>query len=104
MNDDLLELLKNLPAAFGRPEVRKLLPGVIAPGTLANLDSKGEGPPRINLSANRVVYERASFVKWLIERAQKARANAPKFDRASKSRVRKGNSERGGTWTSGSKV
>lgn len=57
-------LEKSLPVVFGRSAVLQLMPGVIAPGTLANLDSKHQGPP-CHKARGKVLYEKASFLAWL---------------------------------------
>ncbi|WP_294447912.1 hypothetical protein [uncultured Mailhella sp.] len=57
-------LSKSLPAAFGRSAIPQLLPGIIAPGTLANLASQKKGPP-CTLARGKVLYERESFLAWL---------------------------------------
>ncbi len=59
-------LEKSLPAVFGRSAVLQFLPGVIAPGTLANLDSQKAGPP-CHRARGKVIYEKASFLAWLAE-------------------------------------
>lgn len=55
---------KTLPAAFGRSAIPQLLPGIIAPGTLANLASQKKGPP-CTFARGKVLYERDSFLAWL---------------------------------------
>ncbi|MGO9016910.1 MAG: helix-turn-helix transcriptional regulator [Syntrophobacteraceae bacterium] len=72
---DLAELEKELPVIFGRAEIRRLLGGVLSPGYLANLDSKGEGPPRIRIGARRVGYPRGPFIAWLKARSQAITSN-----------------------------
>jgi hypothetical protein len=67
---DLKELEKELPVIFGRTEIRRLLGGVLSPGHLANLDSRGEGPPRIRIGARRVGYQRGPFIEWLKARTE----------------------------------
>ena len=66
----LLEIIsslkKSLPSVFGRSAVRDLMPGIIAPGTLANLDSKHQGPPCYR-ARGKVIYEREAFLMWLEE-------------------------------------
>ena len=53
-------LAKTLPAAFGR----SAMPGIISPGTLANLASQKQGPP-CTFARGKVLYERDSFLAWL---------------------------------------
>ena len=65
MDSNILKSLeKSLPSVFGRSAVKKLMPGVIAPGTLANLDSQHQGPP-CHRARGKVIYEKASFLAWL---------------------------------------
>ena len=56
---------KTLPAAFGRQAVDKLMPGVIASKTLANLQSQGIGPPCQKIGHKKSIYEKTSYLKWL---------------------------------------
>jgi len=65
---DLREkLLSTLPPIFSRQTASKAIGGLLAPRTLANLDSLGQGPERVQLG-RRVGYERDNFVAWLLER------------------------------------
>ena len=64
------QILKNLPVAFGRPAINRLLPGIIDAKTLANHDSAGTGPPHFK-RGRRVFYERDSFLEWLLADAKK---------------------------------
>lgn len=65
---DIIEQLRQqLPVAFGRTEVEKLLPGFISSKTLANLSSYGEGPPYYH-HGRKVVYEKEGFLNWLSKR------------------------------------
>ena len=57
-------LSKSLPAVFGRSAIPMLMPGVISPGTLANLASQKKGPP-CTVARGKVLYERESFLAWL---------------------------------------
>ncbi|ABB40197.1 hypothetical protein Dde_3403 [Oleidesulfovibrio alaskensis G20] len=57
-------LSRELPPVFCRKDVPKLLGNIIAAGTLANIDSRKQGPPRIKLKRN-TAYERTSFLIWL---------------------------------------
>lgn len=59
------ELEQSLPAVFARKHVKKLLGGLISPGTLANLDSMGLGPSVKVRVGKHVGYERSSFIQWL---------------------------------------
>jgi len=62
---DILE--KTLPPVFGRPAVGDLLPGVLSGKTLANLESKGEGPPCYK-AGSRTFYEKDTFIPWFLQR------------------------------------
>lgn len=67
MDSNILKSLeKSLPAVFGRSAVLQLMPGVIAPGTLANLDSQRAGPP-CHKARGKVIYEKVTFLAWLAE-------------------------------------
>jgi len=60
----LVDRLRNeLPPIFTRKIAAKHLGGVIARGTLANLDSKGIGPGGVKGGKHRI-YERDSFLAW----------------------------------------
>ena len=68
----ILELEQTLPAVISRAKVSTLLGGLISSGRMANLDSEGRGPRRINLGRN-VGYLRADFIAWMQAReAEKA--------------------------------
>lgn len=56
-----------LPAAFARSEVPKLIPG-ISKGALANADCLGAGPAGRFKVGRRVYYERDAFIEWLQSR------------------------------------
>ena len=67
-NFDFIEKLKKeLPIAFARKEIDRLLPGVISPKTLANLSSQGVGPPSYH-QGRTVIYNRDTFLNWLSKR------------------------------------
>lgn len=67
---DYDELLSILPPIFPRKDIERLLGNCISRGHLANLDWKGEGPPRIQIGRH-VGYLRGPFVEWLKERHNK---------------------------------
>ncbi len=67
----ILALEKALPPVFTRKVAAKMLGGVLAVGTLANLDSQKKGPARLRLKG-RVAYEREAFLVWLSAYLQKA--------------------------------
>lgn len=62
------EFSKQLPPMIARKNVGRLLGGAISPKTLANLDSKGEGPERMKIGRT-VVYPTAALLAWLAARA-----------------------------------
>lgn len=77
MSDDLLHKLRQeLPPVFTRQQASKLLGGLYAPGTLANFDSRGDGPPRRVRIGRRIGYERDAFLAWLGERMKSCAENA----------------------------
>jgi hypothetical protein len=63
------EILKDAPEVIARVKVPGLLGGLIAKGTLQNLDSEGRGPRRIFLG-KRVGYAKQDLIAWLNERAK----------------------------------
>jgi hypothetical protein len=67
---DLSHLAEKWPSSIvARKKVREFTGGMISPGTLANLDSQGIGPPcQVRIGKN-VGYVVLPFVKWLEERA-----------------------------------
>jgi predicted DNA-binding transcriptional regulator AlpA len=71
MNDIFETMVERWPSAIvARREVGHFTGGLLAPGTLANLDSRGEGPARkMRLGKRRVGYPVADFVEWLRTRA-----------------------------------
>jgi predicted DNA-binding transcriptional regulator AlpA len=67
---DLSALLGTLPPFVFRttPRFRELTG--FSPRSIANLDSKGEGPPERIMIGRSVAYPRESFVKWLETRSR----------------------------------
>ena len=64
--DDLIEnLRKELPPVFARSETPRLLGGIIATGTLANLDSDEKGPEGAFRHGRKICYQRDPFLTWL---------------------------------------
>lgn len=59
-------LLSKLPPAIARKDVERQLGGIIAPKTLANADSSGDGPMGAYQVGRNVVYPTESLVNWLI--------------------------------------
>jgi len=65
----LIEQLRSeLPSTFSRSEIGRLLGGIIAPGTLANEDSRGTGPAGQFFVGRRACYRRDPFLDWLAPR------------------------------------
>jgi len=64
---DLAELLKTLPPMIARKDIDRYLGGIISKGYLANLDSKGAGPPKVKIGKN-IGYLRRHLVEWLAAR------------------------------------
>ena len=64
---DLTELRRTLPPVIARKKLDQYLGGIISKAYMANLDSLGEGPPRIKFGKN-VGYLRDPLVDWLQSR------------------------------------
>ncbi len=60
-------LLSNLPPVIARKEVVRFLGGIVAPQTLSNADSSGEGPEDAFRVGNSVVYRTESLVRWIVD-------------------------------------
>ncbi len=60
-------LLSSLPPVIARKEVMRFLGGIVAPQTLSNADSSGEGPEDAFRVGNSVVYRTESLVRWIVE-------------------------------------
>jgi len=61
------ELRRTLPVVFRRRDTPALIGGIIKYQTLANLQSKKQGPPFTKCNG-RVVFYRDSFCDWLESR------------------------------------
>jgi len=59
--------IRELPPFFARQKVAEFFPGVVSPKTLANLASRGEGPPFIK-TGRKIIYETQAFIAWLKKR------------------------------------
>lgn len=68
MTDLITRLRSELPPTFTRQAVGRLLGGIIAPGTLANLDSQKRGPAGRFYNGRVACYERDLFLDWLAAR------------------------------------
>lgn len=66
---NLLDLAEKLPPIISRDRVEKYLGGVITSKRLANLDSLGEGPPRVRIG-RKVGYPVGTFLIWLQGRTE----------------------------------
>lgn len=65
------EFIDKWPSAVvGREEVAKATGGLKSPKSMANLDSRGEGPPERVKLGRKVGYPAASFFQWLVEQLQ----------------------------------
>lgn len=64
---DFSALEKQLPPIISRDRVTELFGGIITSKTLANLDSLGEGPPRIRVG-RKIGYLTPVFLGWLANR------------------------------------
>ena len=60
-------LLSSLPPVIARKVVMRFLGGIVAPQTLSNADSSGEGPEDAFRVGNSVVYRTESLVRWIVE-------------------------------------
>lgn len=70
-----MDIFDELAATWAAPivarrEVGKFSGGALNPRTLANLDSLGEGPPRLKLGEKMVVYPTRSLAEWMRNRAK----------------------------------
>jgi hypothetical protein len=54
---------------IARTEIKVFTGGLISPGYIANLDSKGEGPSGRIKSGRKTGYPKRAFVQWLRERS-----------------------------------
>lgn len=64
-NQIIERIESKLPPIVVRAEVGELTEGLVAPKTLANADAAGEGPDERAMVANKIVYSKDSFLKWL---------------------------------------
>jgi hypothetical protein len=74
---DLSFLIDGWPSELiARAEVGSFTGGMISSGTMANLDSAGEGPEDAIRIGRKAGYRVVSFVRWLEKRTTRLRANA----------------------------
>lgn len=65
------QLLAILPAVFVRQQVKELTGGMIDGRTLANLDSRDEGPEgKVKMGKTKVGYLREPFIDWFLNRLE----------------------------------
>ncbi len=74
----MIDIYDELAAAWPAPivarrEVARFSGGVLNPRTLANLDSAGEGPPKIKWGEKMVAYPTKGLVEWMRSRAGKTK-------------------------------
>lgn len=67
---DLSHLAEKWPSTIvARSRIKQFTGGMMSPGTLANLDSQGQGPPcQVKIGRN-IGYVVGPLIKWLEERA-----------------------------------
>lgn len=64
------KMKENWPSeVVARRKIDEFTGGAYSRGTMANLDSKGEGPVRIRIGP-RVVYPKNELVVWLMRRSK----------------------------------
>ena len=61
---DLSELRRTLPPFIARNKIEQYLGGIYSLSYMQNLDSRGDGPPRVKLG-RKVGYLRDPLVDWL---------------------------------------
>ena len=66
---DLSELRRTLPPFIARKKFEQYLGGIFSVSYMQNLDSRGEGPPKIKIGRN-VGYLRDSLIDWLEARME----------------------------------
>lgn len=72
-------LRKTLPPVFPRCETGKLTGNVVAGGTMANHDSRGDGPVGVFFVGRKACYTKEAFLSWLEGRlASKSKRNPAK--------------------------
>lgn len=66
---DLSALSEKLPPIISRDKIEKHLGGIITSKRIANLDSLGEGPPRIRIG-RKIAYQTDLLLDWLQRRSE----------------------------------
>ena len=65
------DMADNWPSEIiARTEIKVFTGGLITPGYIANLDSRGEGPLGRIRSGRKTGYQKKQFVQWLRERSR----------------------------------
>lgn len=65
---DLSSLARKWPSSLvAREQIATFTGGLYSPAYMANVDSRGEGPPRIKIGA-KVAYSVDSLISWLEKR------------------------------------
>lgn len=73
--DTLSELSKKWPSPIvARTEIKAFTGGAVAVGTLANADSRGDGPAGRFTIGKKVCYPVSSVIEWLEGKSQKPKA------------------------------
>jgi len=73
-SEELHDLERRIRDAWGdkpyipRSAARDVTVGVYAPGTLANLDSRGQGPTPRYMLGKTTVYGTEGFINWFLQR------------------------------------
>ena len=68
----MMDLEADLPPVMSRNQVESLLGGVISGRTLANLDSRGEGPEGRFYIGRKAAYPTRNLLAWLDSRMRVA--------------------------------
>lgn len=71
-----------------RDRIAEFTGGLLSAGTMANLDSAGDGPPRLTYGTRKVVYPVDGLIAWLAARMTAERCDKMKKARASRRRVK----------------
>lgn len=66
---DLAALTQKLPPIISRDRIEKYLGGIITAKRIANLDSLGEGPPRVRIG-RKIAYQTDLLLDWLESRSE----------------------------------
>jgi predicted DNA-binding transcriptional regulator AlpA len=61
-----------------RDKIADFTGGLISKGTIANLDSEGQGPPKFYLGPRKIGYPIETLIPWLEDRIRKATARRPR--------------------------